>query len=721
MTRANTKARQPCRLAGLRERAEALLKKNLSRFVAAESQDDFYLHCQQVFTNAGLQTCDLQMRRDDGATFRGRLESVVETAGPGQPALCLVALSDVTRLLQAEALSQSEANYRALFELNPAPMWICDEDTLAFLDVNEAAQKLYGWPRNQFLRLTAKDIRPPEDVPEFLRHVKQQRGSRVAFVGERRHLKRDGSLFDVAVTISSIPYAGREARLALVNDITDRKRAEEALRASQERLALAASGTRIGMFEWNVATGKALWTEQHARLLGLRTTTTTTLSLEYTYHDWAERVHPEDLPRIEAEVRRCMAEHAPFEAEHRVVWRDRSVHWIAARGLFQYDPKGQPQRMLGIIVDITDRKRAEGLLTQLAATLERRVAERTQELQDAYERQRAITDNALVGILTLNERGFVETLNPAAAQIFGYTPEELAGRNVSRLMASPVQAQGEAFLAHYRQTGDQRFMGVGREVLGRRKDGSGIMLALTVSDFTHGGRRQYLAIVQDITERKRLERELLDISERERQHLGHDLHDGLGQHLHGLAFLASLLEKDLQQGASPRAAEAGQLHKYLKEALDMTRSLARGLQPVDAQPEGLMLALRELAERTRGVYRVDCRFGCPSPVLIHRHFSANHLYRIAQEAVNNAIKHGKPTRIRIQLKATPARIILGVRDNGVGIRRRTKPGRGMGLHVMQYRADAIRGSLLVLRHPEGGTEVICTVTRQALLRQKENL
>ena len=218
MTRANTKARQPCRLAGLRERAEALLKKNLSRFVAAESQDDFYLHCQQVFTNAGLQTCDLQMRRDDGATFRGRLESVVETAGPGQPALCLVALSDVTRLLQAEALSQSEANYRALFELNPAPMWICDEDTLAFLDVNEAAQKLYGWPRNQFLRLTAKDIRPPEDVPEFLRHVKQQRGSRVAFVGERRHLKRDGSLFDVAVTISSIPYAGREARLALVNE-----------------------------------------------------------------------------------------------------------------------------------------------------------------------------------------------------------------------------------------------------------------------------------------------------------------------------------------------------------------------------------------------------------------------------------------------------------------------------------------------------------------------
>jgi signal transduction histidine kinase len=264
-------------------------------------------------------------------------------------------------------------------------------------------------------------------------------------------------------------------------------------------------------------------------------------------------------------------------------------------------------------------------------------------------------------------------------------------------------------------------MAVGRQVLGRRKDGHAVMLELTVSDFTQGGRRQWIAMLRDITERKRLERELLEISERERRHLGGDLHDGLGQHLHGLAYLAELLQKGLEEDASPRAAEASQLSKYLHEALAMTRSLARGLQPVDAEPQGLMLALRELAERTRGVYRVDCQFECRSPVLIHLHSAANHLYRIAQEAVNNAVKHGKPTRIRIQLKATPARIILGVRDNGVGIRRRTKPGRGMGLHVMQYRADALGGSLLVQRHPEGGTDVVCTVPRQALLPQEEHL
>ena len=134
-----------------------------------------------------------------------------------------------------------------------------------------------------------------------------------------------------------------------------------------------------------------------------------------------------------------------------------------------------------------------------------------------------------------------------------------------------------------------------------------------------------------------------------------------------------------------------------------------------------MLALRELAECTQGVYRVDCRFECRSPILIHRHSAANHLYRIAQEAVNNAMKHGKPTRVRIRLAATPRSIILGIRDNGVGIRRRRKPSRGMGLHVMQHRADALSGSLLVQRLPEGGTEVVCTVNRQDLLPEENNL
>jgi PAS domain S-box-containing protein len=131
----------------------------------------------------------------------------------------------------------------------------------------------------------------------------------------------------------------------------------EALRTSQERLALAVSGTRIGIYDWDIVTGEVLWADQVARLLGL--CPTTTLPQPYHYRDWAERVHPEDLPRVEAELHRCMAERTTFEPEYRVVWPDGSVHWLAGRGVFEYDPDGQCTRMLGLLMDITDRKQAE--------------------------------------------------------------------------------------------------------------------------------------------------------------------------------------------------------------------------------------------------------------------------------------------------------------------------------------------------------------------------
>lgn len=354
------------------------------------------------------------------------------------------------------------------------------------------------------------------------------------------------------------------------------------------------------------------------------------------------------------------------------------------------------------------------------AGLEHRVAERTEKLTDGNERLHAVMDTAVVGIFTLDQRGNVLALNPAAARIFGYSPEELVGRNISRLMASPDQAPHDDFLAHYLHARDTQVMGVRSEVLGRRKDGRGITLELSVSEFSDRGQRQFIALLRDMTVRKRLERELLEVGERERQRIGHDLHDGLGQQLHGLSYLAALLEKDLREEASPHAAEAGQLKKYLDEALEMNRNVVNGLQPVKSLPEGLMIALRELAGRTRGLYRIDCRFDCRSPVLISGQSAATHLYRIAQEAVNNAVKHGKPTRVCIKLAATRQRIILGVRDNGVGIRRKMGRDGGMGLHIMQYRADALSGSLAVQQHPHGGTVVVCTVTRQALLPQEHH-
>lgn len=399
--------------------------------------------------------------------------------------------------------------------------------------------------------------------------------------------------------------------------------------------------------------------------------------------------------------------------------RNGSYRWIghACRPVFS---GGEYLGIRGSNRDITDRKRAEDELKRLSATLEHRVAERTAELSQANERFRAIAESNLVGILTLNERGRVQTFNPAAMAIFGYAPPEMVGCSIDSLLAFPHQAKEGSFIAHFNQPGVGRPVTGEREVLGKCKDGRVLMLSVTLGEFEHGGRREIVAMVRNITERKRLERELFEVGDRERQQLGHDLHDGLGQHLHALYYMASLMEREIRATSSQQAGEVGRLTLQLKHALELSRSLARGLQPVNNLPEGLMAALRELAGRTRELYRVDCRLQCRVPVLIHRHAAANHLYRIAQEAVSNAMKHGKPSRVRIKLAASPQRIILGVSDNGVGIRQYRGSAHGMGLHVMQYRADAIGGSLVIQRQEKGGTEVVCTVARQALASQEDN-
>ena len=223
--------------------------------------------------------------------------------------------------------------------------------------------------------------------------------------------------------------------------------------------------------------------------------------------------------------------------------------------------------------------------------------------------------------------------------------------------------------------------------------------------------------VHEMARRKAMRKALLEISEREQQRIGRDVHDGLGQHLHGLSYLAALLEKNLQEDRSQRAIEAGQLKKYVLDSLELTRSLAHGLQPVQSRPEGLMAGLNELAERTGKLFGIDCRFDCPGEVLVQKHGAAIHLYRIAQEALNNAVKHGKATRIFIKLEIEGPRITLRVRDNGVGVHSPSRIGEGMGLQIMRFRADSLNGLLWMKNRATGGTEMLCSVPGRSLLSQ----
>jgi len=213
--------------------------------------------------------------------------------------------------------------------------------------------------------------------------------------------------------------------------------------------------------------------------------------------------------------------------------------------------------------------------------------------------------------------------------------------------------------------------------------------------------------IRDISERKRLEKTVLEISEREQRRIGQDLHDGLGQHLTGIAFMAKVQEQRLVERHSPEAADATKIVQLVNDAILKTRELARGLLPVVSDAHGLMSALQLYANEIEDLFGISCRFQCQDAVLIHDAPMATHLYHIAQEAVNNAIKHGHARNILIRLFAGQREGTLVVKDDGVGIERPLGPHTGVGLHIMNYRAGMIGGNLEVRREQPRGTVVTC--------------
>lgn len=222
-------------------------------------------------------------------------------------------------------------------------------------------------------------------------------------------------------------------------------------------------------------------------------------------------------------------------------------------------------------------------------------------------------------------------------------------------------------------------------------------------------RQRTLALTQEMAERERIERELLEISEREQRRIGRDLHDSLGQHLTGVALAGQVLEEKLAARNLPETADASELVELVQEGISLSRKMAKGLHPVDMENDGLMQALEELTTISGDLFRVSCRFECDSPVIIRDAVTSGHLYRISQEAISNAVKHGKAKNITVQLETLEDGIALNIKDDGSGLPDSAARGKGMGLHIMAHRASIIKGKFDARRAPSGGTLVSCTL------------
>jgi PAS domain S-box-containing protein len=378
------------------------------------------------------------------------------------------------------------------------------------------------------------------------------------------------------------------------------------------------------------------------------------------------------------------------------------------------DPEGRMAGVCAVMHDITDRRKALEELEKTRAELEDRVGCRTAELaaataaaRETAHRFETLIENSPLPIISLDVHARVLLWNPAAERLFGWRQADVLGQLVPNL----PQENRERYEAELRAmvTSPEHLHW---ETQRQRKDGSLLEVAIWRAPLFDADHElsSSMAILMDITERKFLERALLEATERESRRIGQELHDHLCQHLLGAAFSSKAISTGLPADL-PAAAELNDLARLINSAVQQTRDIARGLNPVELDSGGLMAALQELTERPYP--GITCRLECQRPVLLPDAKAALHVYRIAQEAVANAVQHSRGTEIVVRLTEDEENVDLQIADNGSGFARmQTGEQQGLGLKIMKYRAQAIGGKLWVDTTKDGGTLVICVLPKR---------
>ncbi len=680
-----------------------LVAQPFPRFIEHDSQDTFYRHRRAVFFSGKPDTCELVLRRADRTGLPVHLESLPFAGDAARNRQCRVALVDVTELKRTEeaqrkaqdtleekvrsrtaALDAANAQLEHLLGSSPAIIYSGKPSgDYAGIFISKNVRDQLGYEAQEFLEdpgFWASHIHPEDKPAIFARLAGLSKQGRLSLEYRFRH--KDGTyrwMRDDVTLVKNSADRPQEIVGCWMN-VTERRQAEE----GRAQLAAIVDSSDDAIISRNLNDIIITWNEGAERVFGYS-------APEIVGHSFTVLVPPDR--RDEVRQIRQRIEQGERVAHHDTVRVAKDGRQIPVSSLSSpvKEASGRIVGISAILRDITRQKWAEAAIRRSE-----------QALVDFFA-------EAPIGLLWLTPDGRILRANQAMGAMLGFGPEDLFERQWAEFGADPgVLTNLLGRLARKESLHD---------ILVRlqRQDGSLRYVFIDANCALEQGKPvQSRWFVRDVTRRVELEHEILVISDRERQRIGQDLHDDLCQQLTGIEFLARALERRLHAESQVEAAQAKEVCHLIRRAITHAHDLAHGMFPVELHAGGLAGAPRDLAQRTQSMFRLDCRFRGGSSALIPDPVTHIHLYRIAQEAVRNAVKHGKARQITIGLETAESRIVLSVRDNGVGLPLKRRETEGLGLRIMEHRAGVLGGSVRVESLPRGGTTVVCSIPQPRL-------
>jgi hypothetical protein len=551
--------------------------------------------------------------------------------------------------------------------------------------LNPALEKIFGYPGREIIGQNIdllipgwKEHLPEADAANLIPLIPAPDAKPLAAGHEMEGRRRDGTLFPLELFLDHLKLPGGLLRVCFVRDLTEPKQADKAMFEGEQRFRTLVTTSPDALFIAhhgqvafvNSAGLKLFGAASIENILGKKV-----LDL---FHSTSHHTLRQRLATSPADLEMPLV-------EGKIVRLDGTVREVEVATAPFIDSNGHSTQVT--LRDATNRNEARQTLIYFASLVES-------------------SEDAIIGE-TLD--GYVTSWNRGAETIFGYHRSEAIHKHIS-LIIPPERAREESVILDKVRLGEsvEHY-----ETVRQCKDGRLIDISVTVSPI----RDQHHTIVgaakiaRDITSRRQLEREILEISDREQRRIGYDLHDGLCQHLAGIELKCQVLEQKLAGLSKTEAARAGEISQDVRDAIGQARALARGLSPVTLEADGLISALHELAVIVEKLFKIRCVFDCDEGITMENQAAATHLFRLTQEAVSNAIKHGRATQISLQFKQDADRLYLGISDNGIGLPAKPFKSRGMGLRIMQSRAGMIGGTLTIERNLSGGTAIICSAPR----------